>query len=119
MRVPCLPPCRLTGGTRGVHFPRDGIADTDDSAVEHLRKDATAPFWLQGSAQSGCRLIHSLAWCQLTADLDAAGTNQQDATAGVRQLDPADQDVRATRCRSGIAAERRGCRVPCLARQDG
>src|SRR5688572_20714915 len=86
---PCETIERLTGRARGVCFPRDGIANTDGTTVEHLRKDAAAPIGFKSGAQAGCRLVHPLAGCQLTTDGDAAGADQENTAACVRQLDPA------------------------------
>ena len=79
---------------RSANLPLDAIANPHGATVENLPEDSATPVGLKGATQAGSRFIHALARRQLTADQDAAGTNEQDAPTRARQFNAADQDVR-------------------------
>ena len=72
-------------------FPGDVITDSNDSAFQHPRKHPASPVSTQRSSQAGSRFIHPFAGCQLSADLDASRSDDEDSSACVCQVNPADQ----------------------------
>src|SRR5688572_185619 len=86
-------------------FPCYRIANANDATFEHLRKDAAAPIRLKLGAKTGGCFVHALTRRQLAANLDSAGSNPEDASARVRQVNTAHQHVGAPGHRPRIALQ--------------
>src|SRR6185312_8654047 len=76
-------------------LPRHLVSHPDLAAFEHLGAGSASPVGAQGGLEAGSGFVHALAGRALGEDLEAAGTDAEDAAARPLQADAREEEIGA------------------------